>query len=215
MIGPPDTSVTENTRPGADGLESSHAPAAPVLELLRRMRLGDREAAAAFMGRHAVLIRTRYRHKLGRAMRRLFDSQELLSTVSRRLDLYVRSGRLEAATEAQLWALVFRIADNSLADKVRIFRRLRDTEGEDSEFARGLADRIKQHDRSPEGSEEEIDRLLRSLASATDREILSQWLGGSSLAEIADSMGLSPEAARKRWQRIRELLKAQLQEHAA
>jgi len=81
---------------------------------------------------------------LGPAIRRLFDSLEILSTVSRRLDLYVMSGRLTASTEAQLWELVFKMADNALVDKARGFREtLRATEGEDSELAYALAKRLR------------------------------------------------------------------------
>ncbi len=35
-------------------------------------------------------------------MRRLFDSQDILSTVSRRLDQYVQAGKVQAASMGQV-----------------------------------------------------------------------------------------------------------------
>ncbi|HVZ93296.1 MAG TPA: hypothetical protein VG797_02185, partial [Phycisphaerales bacterium] len=104
-------------------------------ELLEAMRAGDRAAAADFMDRFGPRIKARIRVGLSRGMRRVFDSQDLLSTVSRRLDAMVRSGSLRAANEQQLWSLVFTIAEHSLAEKGRIIRRLKRVEGPDSEFA--------------------------------------------------------------------------------
>ncbi len=196
--------------------ESGVASPAALQSLIERMQRGDRDAAAEFVHRWGPLIRRRYRHKLGRAMRSLFDSEELLSTISRRLDLYVRNGRLQAADEGQLWALVFRIAENSLADKVRIFQRLRSVEGEDAPLAHELASRLQNADqRQPEGAEIELDRILTQLPAGGERQILSLWLSGLSLAAIAEEMELTPEAVRKRWQRIRESIRDRLVEEAA
>src|SRR5688572_28295557 len=72
---------------------------------LGRIRGGDREAAAEFVRLNEALLRRRYRHKLGSALRRIVDSEDLVSTVSRRLDAYVLSGRVRAVTLQQLWAL--------------------------------------------------------------------------------------------------------------
>ena len=92
--------------------------------LLDRMRSGDRVAAAVFITRYGSRIRRRIHGKLSPAMRRIFDSQDILSTLGRRLDQYVRFGRLAAASEDELWALVFRMAENAVIDKARVFRRL-------------------------------------------------------------------------------------------
>src|SRR5690606_30935513 len=107
----------------------------PAAALLERMRRGDRDAAAEFLVGYGPLIRRRIRGKLGAAMRRLFDSQEILSTVGRRLDAFVNAGRLEATTTPQLWGLVIRIAENALIEKARVVQSLKAREGEDSPFA--------------------------------------------------------------------------------
>lgn len=175
--------------------------------LLKRMRDGDREAAALFVTRYEDRIRRRIRGKLNPSMRRLFDSQDIFSTVGRRLDQYVRAGKLEAQSENQLWALIFRMATNAVIDKSRMFRRLQKAEGHDSQFAQELMSRFRQAERREnQGVEIEIDNVLNLLADDIDREILTQWLFGSKLIEIAQSIGMAHTGVRKRWQKIRELL---------
>ena len=188
----------------------AHLPAS-IDDLVLRMRQGDRHAVAEFVTLYGPFVRRRVRGKLGPTMRRLFDSQEILSTLSRRLDRYVRSGRVEAATEPQLWALVFRMVDAALIDKVRIIRRLRHVEGEDTDFARSFLSRLDEAGRvGDDGVELTVDAALNLLPSATDRQILSLWLMGNSHRLIAEYVGLSHEATRKRWQSIRERLRAHL-----
>ena len=175
-----------------------------VLELLERMRAGDRAAAALFVTRYGSRIRRRIRGKLSPAMRRIFDSQDILSTLGRRLDLFVRSRRLEALNEGQLWALVFRMAENAVIDKARVFRRLRQVEEEDGEFAQQLAIRLRLAERDQsEGAEVEIRNVLNLLEDQIDREILSRWLMGMDHRGTAELVNLAPTAVRKRLQKIK------------
>jgi DNA-directed RNA polymerase specialized sigma24 family protein len=184
-------------------------------QLLGRMRSGDREAAAEFVQRFAMRIRRRARGKLGPAMRRLFDSQEILSTLGRRLDAFIRSGRLRATTELELWTLVCRIADNAVVEKARVFRSLQAKEGRGSPLAHRMLQQFRDAERAtPDGPEMEMDRALRSVRSEIDREILGMWLNGTRLNEVAESMGMAPTAIRKRWQGIREQLEASYLERA-
>lgn len=185
----------------------------PIRALLAQMRAGDRDAAAALITRFGPLIRARYRHKLGRVMRRLFDSQELLSTIGRRLDQYVCSGRIRASTEDELWALLRAIADHSLADKVKIVRRLSAVEGEDAPFAREFSARLTAAQQvRPDGAEDLIDRCLRRLGAGVDREILAMWLMGSAPTSIAQELAMTPGAVRVRWHRICADLRRHLSE---
>ena len=177
--------------------------------LLARMRAGDRTAAALFVERFAPQIRRRIRGKLNPAMRRLFESQEILSTFGRRLDTFIGTGRLNAESVPQLWSLLFRIADNSLIEKARVFRRLEAREGEDSVLAHRVAQRLRDAERGEtDGALIEIDRALTGLKDAIDREILSLWLMGSNYAEIATTVGLAPASVRDRWFDIRGRLRA-------
>lgn len=187
-------------------------PGAGVGELLARLRQGDREAAALFITQYGPMVRRRVRGKLGAAMRRLFDSQDILSTVSRRLDRYVMGGRLRAATEAELWKLVFRMADAALIDKVRLVKRLERVEREDSDFAGLLLTRLRGAEQSvDDGMELELDRVFTALTDPIDRQILSLWLRGHRHPTIGSVVGLSHDATRQRWVQIRHRLRAELE----
>jgi hypothetical protein len=84
-----------------------------------RMRRGDRAAVAEFLAAPGPAIRARVRHKLGRRVRRVFDSEDILSTVSRRLDGLVADRRLEASEARQMWALIQSIARHATWEKVQ------------------------------------------------------------------------------------------------
>lgn len=142
-------------------------------------------------------------------MRRLCDSQELVSTIARRFDKLVLNGSVEAESERQLWALIFTIGDNALADKSRILAHLERVEGPDSEIAREWRLRFARAERAGEdGMEGELDQMLRVLDQSTDRQILTMWLMGIEHALIASELNLEPANVRKRWERIKSELRA-------
>ena len=168
--------------------------------LLGRMRGGDRDAVGEFIDRYGDRIRRRVRGKLGPAMRSVFDSQEILSTVARRLDELVCAQRLEAREEDQLWALVYRIATNAVIDKARVFKRLRRVEGVDRVFARHLLDDLSQADRTGQhGGELRIEAMLRALSDPIDRQILEMWLRDVPQVGIARALGMPAGTVRRRW----------------
>lgn len=203
------TGVVDDEEPATAGGPSERAPA-DAADLLARMRAGDREAASRFVSEFGDVIRRRVRGKLGRGMRRLFDSQEILSTVSRRLDRYVLNGQVRAGDAPQLWGLVFKMVDAALVDKARVYTRLRGIEGEDSQFARSALRRIEESERAGEESAElEIDNAFRSLKSDMDRELLAMWLNDLPFAQIASLLNTTPEAARQRWKTIRTHLRSE------
>lgn len=182
--------------------------------LLEQMRLGDREAAAEFITTYASRVRRRIRGKLGAGMRRLFDSQEILSTIGRRLDLYVRDRRLRADGEGQLWSFIFTMANNALIQKARVFNRLQSVEGSDGRFAQELLSRLQDVEAQSQSVELELEAVLQSLSESSDREILSMWLLGQSHHQIAEELGLGSACIRKRWQRIREQLRRRIESGA-
>ena len=178
-----------------------------VLTLLERMRRGDRSAAAEFITQYGSRIRRRIRGKLSPAMRRIFDSQEIVSTIGRRLDLFVRNGGVRARNEAELWALIHHMAENAVIDKARVFRRLEQVENEDGPFAHDFARRLRiAEGQENGGAEMVIGRALDSLSDETDRQILYFWLRGCRHSLTAEYVNLAPTAVRKRWQEIRARL---------
>ncbi len=179
-----------------------------VADLLQRMRSGDRSAAAEFMARYGARIRRRVRWKLSRPMRRLFDSMDVLSTVTRRLDLYVGQGKMEATVPKELWSLVFRMADHAVVDRSRVTRRLRHVEGSDSAFAAAMLRRLGEAGSEKHSNVEvELEQVFRALQDPLDRQFLALWLEGETHDSIGEHLGMSGSAARQRWHRIRETLR--------
>ncbi len=186
----------------------------PVQALLARMRAGDRDAAAAFLVNYGDLLRRRVRGKLGASVRRMFDSLDILSTIGRRFDRYVRDGKLQALDEPGLWALLFRMAEAAVIDKVRVVKRLQVAEGEDSPVARELLARMSVAENGHAdagGPEIVLEKALAALKTDDDRTILTLWLADWPLFRIAEAMGSRPVDVRLRWQTIREHLKARFQ----
>lgn len=171
------------------------------------MRAGEREAAAIFITRYGSRLRRRIRGKLSSSMRRVFDSQDILSTVGRMLDVYVRDGKMEAASELQLWSLVLRMADNAVINKAKLFGRLEKVEEEDGPFAREVLRRLHEAEsRIREGAMVEIERAIDLFKDNVDRQVLTLWLVGRPLGEIAELLDLTSQAVRKRWQTIKSIL---------
>lgn len=180
--------------------------------LLDRMRGGDREAAAKFMASYGDLIRRRVRGKLSPAVRRMFDSLDIVSTIGRRLDRFVRNGGVKAIDEKQLWKLVFEMSELAVVDKVRAFKRLEQAEREDSPIGQLLLSRMRDaEDASAEGPMIELERVLRMLKSDHDRQLLTLWLRDVPLFRIADMFEAKPAAIRDRWREIREHLRTELE----
>ena len=171
----------------------------------------DREAAAEFLHRYEARIRRRVRHELSPAIRRLYDSLDIMSTMSRRLDAYVAAGMFDALGVDRAWSMLCRMAERAVIDKARIARRAERLEGPDGEFARRMVSRLEA---AGDAHEVELDGLIDSLDDEDDRTIVTLWLHGMDQRRIADELGLGHGATRKRWQRIRERLGARLVEEA-
>lgn len=177
-----------------------------------RLRDGDREAAAEFLLRYGSRIRRRIRGKLGPAVRRIFDSMDIMSTLGRRLNLYVLSGRINVTSEEQLWSLLHKITDHALVDKARLIRTMNSVETPDSEFTYEVTTRRRDLEASQTpGAALEIETCIQLVPQEQDRKLLSMWLMGESHEAIEESTGLNRPAVRKRMERIREYLREQFQ----
>lgn len=168
--------------------------------LIAALREGDRQAGAEILRRFGPMIRRRIRGKLGAQMRRVFDSEDIFSTVSRRLDRYIESGRLSASTEPQMWTLIFKMADAAIIDKLRITARMNQLTHDEQLDEKGKTPVAQRPRVSLEGA-------FTLLKSDQDRQILSLWLSGARHDVIAEAVGLTHATTRKRWQAIRGRLR--------
>jgi DNA-directed RNA polymerase specialized sigma24 family protein len=194
-----------------------HPPNEADLDLLvSRMAAGDREAVGTFLTLYGPMIRRRVRGKLRMSVRRLFDSQDILSTVGRRLDTIVRERRITAKTQGEFWSLISEVAENSVVEKGRIVEGLRVKEGEESGFASEMLAQLNAAERvaGDGGLELAFDDMLASLKSEQDRTIATLWAVGLSHAQIAEHLDSNAEHVRQRWHRIRETLRASFRNNA-
>jgi DNA-directed RNA polymerase specialized sigma24 family protein len=174
--------------------------------LLARMRGGDREAAAEFVVTFGSQIRRRFRSRLGRVARAVYDSEDLFLSIARRLDELVLGGRLEANSVDGLWALMGSMALHIGAHQRDIARR-------EARAVAVVADRTGVE--APGTVEIVIRRertrlLLRRAAErlkSEDRRIMVLRVARRSFAEIARRVGLAIPAAQKRWERIKAALR--------
>lgn len=179
--------------------------------MIARFQNGDMEVVADFLDRYGDLLRAHYRRKIGRSMRRLVDSQDLLSTIARRLCMRVKASKIRAVNTKQLWALIYRIGDGALVDRVRIIERLRSLEEVNSPFVNDLRQRLDREDTNTDADfADELNQMCQALHTDADRYILVQWLNGEPLADIAEELDMKAPMIRKRWQRIRETIRAYL-----
>lgn len=185
-------------------------------ELIRRIQHGDRDALGEFVIRYGPLIRRRIAGKLGPRMRRVMDSADILSTVLRRLDLYAHGHSIRAGSEAELWALIMRVADAAVLQKLRLVSRLGRVESEDAPLAAQMLTRLRAGSNDESHDHERlIDRSFAAIEPREDQTILWLWLSGMELRMIASIIGRTPESTRKRWELIRKRVRATLEEGGA
>jgi len=186
----------------------------PASDLFLRLCDGDRDAVAQYVLSNSGLIRRRIRGRLGPAMRRIFESEDIVSTVGRRLDDYVRNGSLDIRSEPEMLALIMKIASNAIVDKAKIVARLRNVEQHEEVFARQMLRQLEQSalpgDNTP-WFESTLDRTLQAMDNDIDRKILWMWLMGWRLRDIAASLSMNDGAVRQRWSRIKERLRPLLE----
>ncbi len=147
-------------------------------------------------------------------MRRVFDSEDIFSTVCRRLDEFVTSGLVRATSVPEMLSLIQAIAQRSVIDKARIVERLMRVEAEDGPLAYEMLQRAGSSELSDVQFQGNIERWASRLNSPMDRLILFHWLWGEPQAVTATHLGISHDLVRKRWQLIRERLKQIMTEEA-
>ncbi len=163
--------------------------------------MGDRSAAAEFIRRNEGVIRARYRWKIRRQPERIADTDDLLSTVFRRVDRFVAGGRLSASGPGRLFEFINRVADRAsgeiLRRSVRSHRKhnaaptqtSRAAPMSDPPMISGLLEQAQIHDR--------------------DRLIIRMRLAGLRYRHIAHHLGITDGLARERYRiAVRRLTRA-------
>ncbi len=172
--------------------------------------LGDRDQIAQFVLRHKDAIRNVARRKLSGETRRVFDSEDIMATVLRRVDLLARNGAIRANSEAEMTSLIMTIATNASISKFRLIKLARSRLGEESDFFQEFVRRLNAC-RDDDEAHALVFQLFDALESSEDRRIYLLRLRGVGHNAIGQMLGISEEASRQRWQRIRKTLAARFQ----
>ena len=181
--------------------ENLHIPCAG--ELLRRMREGDRAACGDFMLHYGDLVRLRVRDKLSTPLRRVLDSEDVLSTVTRRLDRIVCDEQLRAQTDRQLWSLVMQIAKNVVSESVRTRKKEKSTTTDAGMLEQLAAAAVDTPRTETQSATQWAFQLIND---KIDRLIIQRRIAGDPHEHIAALVGLTPSAVRMRWTRILQTL---------
>lgn len=156
----------------------------------------QRAGAAEILTQHRDEILRRIHAQIGGNTRKVTDTEDILSTVARRLDHLIAEGRLQATSERQLFALIHAITDRTLLEKHRQGTR---TQQRESSIAR-------EHEANTEHNAQTsgLERIVKLVPDPIDRQILNGKARGWSYETLAAELGIQEEAVRQRWSRLRK-----------
>jgi RNA polymerase sigma-70 factor (ECF subfamily) len=171
-----------------------------AVELFRRVRGGDGEAAAELVRRYEPTIRRRIRVWLRMQdprLRRVFDSVDVCQSVLASFFLRAAAGQYDLEHPEQLVALLVRMARNKLAHEVaRQQARRRDIRRDE-----GSSETPEQTARAqtPSGivAGRELLAELRRRLSEEERQLADRRAEGQEWTEIAAALGGTAEGRRK------------------
>ncbi len=185
-----------------------------VSQLTQRMRDGDREAVGELIERYGDRIRYHVSLRLSPGMRRVYDSLDVVGSLSRRLDHAVRCGQVDFPNERALWSYLKTVAEHVVIDHARVCRRFERVERDEKAIATRLLFE-SQRDRSGSsgaGDQEWLERVMALIDEPTDRFILCAWLADRPHTQTAVSLGVTAQYVRTRWSRLKDKLSMQLSE---
>lgn len=171
-------------------------------ELLGRVRAGDEQAATELVRQYEPAIRRAARVRMSDArLGRVLDSMDICQSVMASFFVRVASGVYDLETPEQLMRLLSTMARNKLANQANHLRAARRdhrrTEGGD------VAAEVAARDPRPSvqvSTRELLGEVHRRL-TPDERQILERRELGNDWAAIADAVGGTPEAVRKRFTR--------------
>jgi RNA polymerase sigma-70 factor (ECF subfamily) len=167
-------------------------------ELIRRVRAGDQEAAAEVVQRYEPVIRRAVRFRLTDAhLARVLDSMDICQSVLASFFVRAASGQYELTDPKQLLNLLVGMARNKLAFQARR-ERAQCRDGHRAQAA--AADQFIADEASPsrQVAAAELLREVQRRLSPEERQLAELRNQGLEWGQIAEQLGGSPEALRKK-----------------
>jgi hypothetical protein len=182
--------------------EAKPSTTSPSVEDALPAPIRSRAELAAFLLERADEIRAVARRKLTNVARSSFDSEDVLSSVVRRMDKLFHDGRLQVATRDELWRLVQAVTSNRAVSFTRLRERMKQLGAEGGAYEQHLANVFS----TCESDDEAILTLYQvaaRLAQPADRQLFLLRARGANHRAAAAVLGTSEEAARQRWASVR------------
>jgi RNA polymerase sigma-70 factor (ECF subfamily) len=171
------------------------------IELLRRVRLGEPDAAYELVRQYEMDIRIAVRARLSDpALRQQFDSMDICQSVLASFFLRAAAGQYDLHEPGQLVGLLTRMAQNKIAMQARSHHQQR----RDVRRVRSIDDLVAAPaDKSPGPGSQAVDRdLLRrsyELMDAEVRQMADCRVQGAQWGDIAAKLGGTADARRKQF----------------
>ena len=181
-------------------------------ELIRRVRARDQEAAQELVGRYENAIRRVVRiHMRDTRMRRVLDSTDICQSVLASFFVRTALGQYEVDSPEQLLSLLTTIARNKLTNQVNRMRaQRRDIRRETTIDEQTIAIPGTASSPSEQASAREILEKVRERLDDKERYLAEQRGLGRSWKELADELGATDEALRKKLTRALDRVMAEL-----
>ncbi len=188
------------------------APAQLILDAVQRGDVNQvRHLLSEFLLQNGDRIRAIARRKLTHATRSIYDSEDVLSTVLRRMDEFAAQGRFDPTSEDDIWGLIAVIARNAAVSRVRLVARLNQLVGEDGQYGQLVLARAEAC-RSDDEAAVLVTQLSMWLPDAEARQLFTLRLRGAAHPVVATVLNITPAAARQRWKTIKDLLLQRMRE---
>jgi RNA polymerase sigma-70 factor (ECF subfamily) len=181
-------------------------------DFIRRIRAGDEAAAAELVRKYDAAIRLEVRMRLrDRRLQRLFDSMDVCQSVLGTFFARAAAGQFDLEKPEQLLRLLVAIARNKVAFQARKQQAQR-RDHRRVEGGNAYEWDVAADDPSPSRQVEEQDLLheFRHRLTEEERRLAERRGRGEGWAEIAASLGGTPEARRMQWARAVERVSRQL-----
>ncbi|WP_406700948.1 ECF-type sigma factor [Singulisphaera sp. Ch08] len=173
-------------------------------DLIRRVRLGDADAAEELIRRYEPEIRLKVRTWLrlrNPELRRAFDSMDICQSVMAHFFVRVTAGQYDLDEPSQLLGLLTVMARNKLSEQVRYQQSQRRDLRRTHSMGTEALTAANRETPSSLASAKELLAAFRSRLSIDELELADMRARGREWASIAEELGGTPDGRRKQWSR--------------
>jgi RNA polymerase sigma factor (sigma-70 family) len=178
--------------------------------LLAKVRSGDEAATTQLVERYQREVLRTVRSRLGRSMRDVLDSMDIMQSVHRSLLIGLQKDKFHFDNSKQLIALAATMVQRKVARKWRVIKKSPTTRADAYPGIDGLSlEGVVSTDPAVShiASAEDLLQSFLSQLDELDQRLVHSKLAGNSSAETAQELNLDPAFVRMRWSRLRSKLR--------